>query len=164
MLELRQLPLDWSEVTRIIRRWIWLGLCAFEIPERFTQLLSNYNRSNEMTSSIYLPICASIVGVLIFSILYIFSDFSYELSTEAIIVRWVVLGGIPFGKRQIAFKNIKGARRYSGWRDVFGAYYIAGNLFVKPAVVVFLKHGLIKRVFLTPPAPNDFIKTLESRK
>jgi len=112
---------------------------------------------------IFLPIFVCAIGISIFSTLYIFSDFSYELSTDAIIIRWSILGGIPFGQRRINIENIDGVRRYDRWRDSLQGYYVAGNLLVKPAVVIFLKHGLMKRVFLTPPNPDDFIKTLESK-
>ena len=112
----------------------------------------------------WIPLFVLMFGVLVFSTLYIFSNFSYEFLSNGIIIRWGILGGIPFGKQRIAFDNIKNVRRYNGWRDAARPLQVAGNLFVKPAVLVFLQRGLIRCVFLTPPEPVAFIEKLESMR
>lgn len=108
------------------------------------------------------PIAISIF-LAMFLVIWVFSNFSYEITSEELIIRHRILGVIPFFTKPIPLRKITEVRRYHWW-DLFGLYhYHGGNLFPKPAVLIFVKGYLGNRVYITPTDPDRFISELKSR-
>jgi hypothetical protein len=102
-----------------------------------------------------------IIGILIvlviFSGLYIFSTFKYEMSGKDLIIEWRLLKYIPFNSRKIDVDNIQTIRKFIFKKDTLYPTDIWGNLFIKKGFIVILKKGFIKRVYITPDNPDLFV-------
>ena len=106
-------------------------------------------------------ICFFIFSGLLFLILHVFSQYSYEFSSEALQIQCKIFGGITFYTTEIPFQNIEGVRLSAEWQDVVGAK-VRGNLSVQPAALIFLKKAFFKRVFVTPKEPDTFVEKLKT--
>jgi hypothetical protein len=99
-----------------------------------------------------------LIVILLFLIYYVFGKFAYKVQNRHIIVQRTILGILPFGTRSIPFSEIKDIRRYGRKGDWVRGADVYGNLFWKPAVLIILKNGFFRRVFITPSSTDEFIK------
>lgn len=102
-------------------------------------------------------------GVVLFSILYLFSSFSYQISEDSIVIQWKLLKYVPFNSRKIDIGNVREVRRFEFKKDILFGANLWGNLFTKEGVIVILKQGFFKRVYLTPEEPDKFIAIVGAR-
>lgn len=102
-------------------------------------------------------------GVVLFSILYLFSSFSYQISQDSIVIQWKLLKYVPFNSRTIDISNVRQIRRFELKKDILFGANIWGNLFTKEGVIIILKEGFFKRVYLTPEEADKFIAEVEGR-
>lgn len=107
-----------------------------------------------MNSYVLLVIVA---GVILFSILYLFSSFSYQISEDSIVIQWKLLKYVPFNSRKIDINNVREVRRFGFKKDILFGANIWGNLFTKEGVIIILNEGFFRRVYLTPEEPDKFI-------
>ena len=105
----------------------------------------------------------AIAGCIIFSLLYVFSGFSYEIVEGKLSIKWTVLKYIPFGSKRVPISSIQDVRRFEFKKDILRGAYIGGNLFIKDGVLLILKEGVFKRVYITPDNPDDFIVNMKHR-
>jgi hypothetical protein len=98
-----------------------------------------------------------LIALVIFSGLYIFSTFKYEIFGNDLIIKWRLLKYIPFNSRKIDNDNIQAIKKFIFKKDMLHPTDIWGNLFIKKGFIVILKKGFIKRVYITPDNPDLFI-------
>jgi len=110
-----------------------------------------------------------IVGILItlvlFSVLYVFSTFKYEVFGKDLTIRWKLLKYIPFNSRKIHVDNIQTINKFIFKKDTLYPTDIWGNLFIKKGFIVILEKGFIKRIYITPDNPDllvDKIRRIEN--
>ena len=98
-------------------------------------------------------IIGALIGLIVFSTLYIFSTFNYEMSGNNLIIKWRLLKYIPFNSRRIDTNNIQSVKTFKFKEDILSPTDIWGNLFVKKGLIVILKEGFIRRIYITPDSP-----------
>src|SRR3972149_4389612 len=91
-----------------------------------------------------------LIALVVFSVLYVFCTFKYEMSENNLIIKWKLLKYIPFNSRKIDIDNIQTIRKFIFDRDMLHPTDIWGNLFIKKGFIVNLKKGFIKRIYITP--------------
>jgi hypothetical protein len=101
------------------------------------------------------------IAIILILVLYVCATFSYTLSPRSLILRWHILGRVPFGSRTIAFDDIEDARIFRAAPDLLGGY-IFGNIPSKRIVTLVLRKRifLMKRVLITPDEPDAFLAEL----
>ena len=108
---------------------------------------------------------AAIIAILGFAVIltaafYLFGSFTYDFSQDAVVVKRKIFFGIPYGQRTIRFVEIIEVRRFGNSRDWLLGAQVFGRLFFRPGVIVVTKRGLIRRIYLTPQQPDEFIQGL----
>jgi len=103
-------------------------------------------------------------GICLFFAYYLFGRFSYELHDQVLVVRRKILYFIPYGFRRIPISSIREIRRFGGWKDVLRGADMFGNLFLREGVIIILKDGIFRRIFITPEKPDEFIKRVETQQ
>ena len=99
-------------------------------------------------------------------IFYAFARFSYEISGDAVTIRWQILGIVPFARRTIRICDIRQAKEFDLRKDFWRGAEILGNLFLKRGVIVQLNRrwmGLAWRLYITPADPDDFIAQINQK-
>ena len=100
----------------------------------------------------------------ILSILYILSNFNYQISDKHIEIRWKILGFIPFISSKIKINEIENVKKFEFKKDVLVPTQILGNLFIKQGIIVSLKGKIFKyNVYLTPKDCEQFITEINVR-
>lgn len=104
------------------------------------------------------------VAIILILVLYACATFSYSLSQLSLVLRWHILGRVPFGSRTIEFDDIQEARTFRPAPDLRGGY-IFGNIPGKRIITLVLRRRifLMKRVFITPDDPESFLAELRRR-
>ncbi len=90
-------------------------------------------------------------GISLFLAYFVFGRFSYEICDDTFVVKRKLFFFIPFGKKKIPFANIQEIRPLNGFWDALRGAEVYGNLFLRRGVLVVLKRGFFKRLFITPP-------------
>lgn len=91
-----------------------------------------------------------VLFVVLFASLYVFSSFQYSIEGEFFVVRWRLLGIVPFNRKRIPLEQIEDVRRF-GVMDLFRGVEIWGTLLRGDKMIVVRRSGLLKRVYVTPP-------------
>ena len=104
------------------------------------------------------------VGITLILILYVWATFAYSLSERRLVLRWHVLGSVPFSSRMIELADIQEARTFRSKADLLGGF-IFGNIPRKRIVTLVLRRRLpqfflMKRVFITPDDSESFLTAL----
>jgi hypothetical protein len=115
---------------------------------------------------VLVSLCLLASGGGFYSILFVFSTFSYEITSQAVIIHWRILGRVPFGTSQLPLETITEVRRFSIRKDMLRGAHVLGNLPSRRGVLLFRKtHFLpVRRVWVTPPDPDVFIARLRSEQ
>ena len=105
-------------------------------------------------------------AVVIFSILYVFSDFTYTISDGTLKMKWSILKFVFFGSRKVNIDNINEVKLFDFRKDILKGYDVFGNLLIKKGVVIILKKRsmLLKRIYITPGNPDKFIEQINQEK
>jgi hypothetical protein len=114
----------------------------------------DFTRGREMKISILIGAC---FGFFLFLTLYIFGTFSYIMLDDSIIIKWKILKHIPFSSYEIDVSKIQSIRAFKFKNDIIAGCRILGNLFVKKGVIIQLKRGFAKNIYITPENPSTFI-------
>ena len=101
-------------------------------------------------------------------ILFIFSNFTYDILETSIKMKWKILKFILIGSRTIKIENIREVKKIILKKDLFSGGYIYGNvlkILKKNGVVIILKKRmfLIKKFFISPQNPDEFIEQLNKK-
>jgi hypothetical protein len=72
-----------------------------------------------------------------------------------------ILGIIPFGRRSIPVAMIMEIRKFGAKWDWLRGAEIYGKLFLRPGVLIILRKGFCRRLYITPSEPDDFIELLQ---
>ena len=97
------------------------------------------------------------------AMMFVSTSFSYVIDSHDIIMYRRILKWVPFGSRRIPIGAIKEVRRLRLLPDILLGLRLYGNLLVKRGVVVVLKKGFVRRLYLTPANCDAFVKELETR-
>jgi hypothetical protein len=100
-------------------------------------------------------------GISLLLAYFVFGRFSYEIRDSIFVVERRLFFFIPFGKRRIPIENIQEIRPLKGFWDVLRGAEVYGNLFLRRGVLVVLKRGFFKRLFITPPNVAELTNSLE---
>jgi hypothetical protein len=101
------------------------------------------------------------IALVVFSVLYVFSTFKYEMCEDNLIIKWKLLKYIPFNSRKINIDNIQTINKFIFKKDTFCPTDIWGNLFIKKGFIVILKKGFLKRVYITRDNPALFVDRIK---
>jgi len=111
--------------------------------------------------------------ILFMSFLYIFilfisSNFTYDIFETTIKMKWKIFKYILIGSRTIKIENIKEVEKFILRKDLFSGAYIYGNLskiIKKYGVIIILKKRMffIKKFLVTPQNPDEFIKEINNK-
>lgn len=104
------------------------------------------------------------IFLIIYSIIYIFSTFSYQISDDFIYIKWKILRYIPFNSHKIGLNQIETIRTFIFKKDILAGGDIWGNPFIKKGVIIKLEKGLIKNIYITPDNPKKFIEQVKNAK
>ena len=107
---------------------------------------------------IFLAIC-----LILFSILYVFSTFTYHISNTALSIQWRLFRYIPFNSREINIEEVLEVRRFDLSKDLLVGTQIWGNLLIRKGVVLVLKRGFFRHAYVTPKDPDNFIQEMKAR-
>jgi len=99
--------------------------------------------------------------VCLFLAFYVFGTFTSEIGHGCLILNRKIFRVIPFGRRSVQLSYITEVRRFDLRRDWFRGAEVFGNLFWRPGVLIILKKGFCRRIYLTPSEPDSFIKLLQ---
>jgi hypothetical protein len=103
-----------------------------------------------------------LIGFAFFAALYVFASFSYELVDGCLVLRRKILAIIPFGCRRIPVSMIIEIRKFGAKRDWLRGAEIYGKLFLRPGVLIMLRKGFCRRIYVTPSEPDNFIELLQT--
>ena len=103
------------------------------------------------------------IGLIIFSILYVFASFSYEILENKIYIKWSILKYIPFNSLNIDIDQIVAIRTFDFKNDILAGGRIWGNLLTKKGVIIQLNKGFFKNVYITPDNPKQFMEVARNR-
>lgn len=104
-----------------------------------------------------------LIALVVFSALYVFSTFNYEISGNNLIIKWKLLKYIPFNSRKINIDNMQTIKIFIFKEDALYPTDIWGKLFIKKGFIVIMKEGFIKRVYITPDNPAVFVDKINKR-
>ena len=104
-----------------------------------------------------------VISLSIFSLIYIFSSFCYDILANRISMRWRILKYIPFNAYEMNFDNIDEIRFFEFRKDMPHGALIWGNLFVRKGVIIQLKKGFFKRMYITPEEPKLFMEKVKDK-
>ncbi len=104
------------------------------------------------------------LSLLLLLILYVFSNFVYRPRKDMLLMKWRILGVIPYACRKVPLEEIEDARECSLNTD-FADGYLFGNAFHKRKVILILKRRklrflFIKKIIITPEKPGQLISEL----
>lgn len=104
-----------------------------------------------------------LIVVVMFMILYIFATFSYQIKNNYLLIKWKILGVIPFISKKIKVEEIENVRKFELNKDLFSSTLVLGNLFFKQGVILVFKKGNSKfRIYLTPDEIEKFIAKINN--
>ena len=99
-----------------------------------------------------------IVFVAIFS-LFITRRFKYTISDGSLFIEWHMLWIIKYAVTKISRDNIESIGE-PVITDIICMRRNLGNTLSKKSIVIKLKHGMFKNVFITPENIDEFIKCI----
>ena len=108
------------------------------------------------------PVSVLVVGLALSAAYYLFGSFTYEFNEGGLVMRRKILGGIPFGSRALQFSDVKEVRRFGGAADWWRGADVYGRLFLQPGVLVIMRKGAVRRIYITPSQPDEFIRKLQA--
>lgn len=102
------------------------------------------------------------LAATVFSLVYTFAEFSYLIADSTLIMRWHLLGKIPWRSRRIALSGIESVRRFDRRHDLLRGGDIFGRLPSKKGVILSLSRPKLlgRHIWITPPDPDRFIAEL----
>ncbi len=89
------------------------------------------------------------LACVVFVVLYVFSRVEFTTHDDAVRLRWVVLGAVPFGSRTLSTSDIEGVEQYSFKRH----WRVRAQFFGSP------QHG-VGPVNAPAPAPEPGVRIL----
>lgn len=105
-----------------------------------------------------------IISLFLFLVIYVFPTYSYTISENTIYVKHKIFKYVPFRSRKINLYKIETIGAFDFKKDIFSGGDIWGNLFIKKGVVIKLKKGFVKIIYITPDNPSKFIEQVKKRK
>ncbi len=115
----------------------------------------------DLSKDLFIAATILVIAIILILVLHLCATFSYTLSQRSLVLRWHILGRVPFGSRTIEFDDIEEARTFRAAPDLLGGY-IFGNIPRKRIVTLVLRKRifLMKRVLITPDDPEVFLAEL----
>jgi hypothetical protein len=105
-----------------------------------------------------------LLAAVLFSLFYLFASFSYQILEDTILLKWRILKYVPFNVLRIRIEDIEEIDLFNNRKHIFYGARIWGNPFVKKGIIILLRRGIVKRVFLTPRNPMQFIDEVRRQK
>lgn len=105
---------------------------------------------------------AAVIGLL-----YVSATFSYKFAESEIVLKWRILGGVPFLTRRIAIQDLEQVSPFTSWRELATGAELFGNLPFRGRGVVLKRRAPAwpsRRIVITPPDPRGFIAEAERRR
>ena len=77
-------------------------------------------------------------------------------------MQWRILRLVRFAKREIKIRDIQEVRRFE-LKDILSGGQIFGNFFIKEGVIVVLRKGIFRKIFITPENADEFVQQLSKK-
>jgi len=103
------------------------------------------------------------LGCVTLCVTNVFATFNYTIDRTHLTISWRILSRVPFNSRSIRLAAVAQVRRFERFPDHLFVGSVWGNLFVKPGIILTLRKGLFRRIYLTPRQPDEFMRELNAR-